>query len=154
MNIDVGRSILIIAVCAACTFAERLFPFVIFRGREVPEVVRYLGKILPTAIIATLTVYCLRGASFGSIGGFAPALIAVAVTVALHLWKRNTLISVAGGTACFSSWTARRRRAFFPSICRPCTSVPLPSPATKASTARRAPAASCSGRSLPRSSRR
>ena len=68
MNIDVGRSILIIAVCAACTFAERLFPFVIFRGREVPEVVRYLGKILPTAIIATLTIYCLRGASFGSLG--------------------------------------------------------------------------------------
>lgn len=101
MNIDVGRSILIIAVCAACTFAERLFPFVIFRGREVPEVVCYLGKILPTAIIATLTVYCLRGASFGSVGGFAPALIAVAVTVALHLWKRNTLISVAGGTACY-----------------------------------------------------
>mgnify|MGYP002702941112 CR=1 FL=1 len=93
MNIDVGRSILIIAVCAACTFAERLFPFVIFRGREVPEVVRYLGKILPTAIIATLTVYCLRGASFGS--------LAVAVTVALHLWKRNTLISVVGGTACY-----------------------------------------------------
>ena len=101
MNIDVGRSILIIAVCAACTFAERLFPFVIFRGREVPEVVRYLGKILPTAIIATLTVYCLRGASFGSLGGFAPSLIAVAVTVALHLWKRNTLISVVGGTACY-----------------------------------------------------
>ena len=43
MNIDVGRSILIIAVCAACTFAERLFPFVIFRVRDVPEVVRFLG---------------------------------------------------------------------------------------------------------------
>ena len=74
--------------------------------RDIPrargaEVVRYLGKILPTAIIATLTVYCLRGASFGSLGGFAPSLIAVAVTVALHLWKRNTLISVVGGTACY-----------------------------------------------------
>ena len=82
MNIDVGRSILIIAVCAACTFAERLFPV-----RDIPRARgaggRALsGKILPTAIIATLTVYCLRGASFGDLGGFAPSLIAVAVTVA------------------------------------------------------------------------
>lgn len=59
------------------------------------------GEDPATAIIATLTVYCLRGASFGSLGGFAPSLIAVAVTVALHLWKRNTLISVVGGTACY-----------------------------------------------------
>ena len=101
MSIDTGRSILIIAVCAACTFAERLLPFVIFRGRDVPQVVRYLGRILPTAIIATLTVYCLRGVSFGSLDGFMPSLIAVAITVCLHLWKHNTLISVVGGTACY-----------------------------------------------------
>ena len=73
----------------------------IFRGREVPDVVRYLGRILPTAIIAALTVYCLRSVSFGALSGFAPSLIAVAVTVALHLWKHNTLISVVGGTACY-----------------------------------------------------
>lgn len=101
MSIDVGRSIIIIAICAACTFAERLFPFVIFRGREVPEVVRYLGRILPTAIIATLCVYCLRSTSFTALRGFAPSVIAVAVTAGLHLWKRNTLISVVGGTVCY-----------------------------------------------------
>lgn len=101
MSIDIGRSILIIAVCAVCTFAERLLPFVIFRGRDVPQVVRYLGRILPTAIIATLTVYCLRSVSLGSLDGFMPSLLAVAATVCLHLWKHNTLISVVGGTACY-----------------------------------------------------
>ena len=99
MNIDVGRSILIIAVCSLCTFAERLLPFAVFGRRAVPDVVRYLGKILPMAVIAALTVYCLRGISFASAAGCVPALAAAAVTAALHLWRGRTLISVVGGTA-------------------------------------------------------
>lgn len=100
MNIDVGRSILIIAVCSLCTFAERLLPFAVFGRRAVPDVVRYLGKILPMAVIAALTVYCLRGISFASAAGCVPAL-AAAVTAALHLWRGRTLISVVGGTAVY-----------------------------------------------------
>ena len=101
MNIDVGRSILIIAVCSLCTFAERLLPFAVFGRRDVPGVVRYLGKILPMAVIAALTVYCLRGISFDSVAGFVPALAAAAVTAALHLWRGSTLLSVVGGTAAY-----------------------------------------------------
>ena len=101
MPISPMQSVLIMFVCAVCTFSERLLPFAIFREGKTPKIVEYLGKILPTAIMATLVVYCLRGTSFGSIGGFLPQLIAVAITAALHLWRRNTLISVLGGTVTY-----------------------------------------------------
>lgn len=101
MTLSVGHSVLIIFVCAVCTQLERALPFLIFRGRPVPKVVRYLGEILPMAVMATLVVYCLRGITFTAAENFAPQLIAVAMTAGLHLWKRNTLLSIFGGTACY-----------------------------------------------------
>lgn len=95
------RTLIIILLCAAVTFGERYLPFALFRKREVPDVVRYLGKILPMAVIATLVVYCLRGTDFSSLPGFVPPLSAAAITVLLHLWKKSTLLSVAGGTAVY-----------------------------------------------------
>ena len=95
------QSIAIIAVCALCTLFERAFPFLIFRGKEVPEIIRYLGRVLPMAIMATLVMYCLKGISFSSAAGFAPMLIASAVTAILHIWKRNTMLSIFGGTVCY-----------------------------------------------------
>lgn len=101
MPVSVIRSIIIILVCAACTFAERLLPFLVFRKDTSSPIVSYLGKALPAAIMATLVVYCLRSTNFFSVGGFLPQLIAVAVTAGLHLWKRNTLISVFVGTVVY-----------------------------------------------------
>ena len=101
MAISTTESIMIIAVCAICTFAERALPFIIFRGKEVPEIVRYLGRILPMAIMATLVIYCIKGISFASVAGWAPILIASAATVVLHLWKSNTMLSIFGGTVCY-----------------------------------------------------
>ena len=98
MPISVEQSILIIGICAVCTFGERLLPFLIFRKGEIPSLIRYLGKVLPLAIMATLVVYCLRGTSFDTYANFMPQIVAVAVTVVLHLWKGNTLLSVFGGT--------------------------------------------------------
>ena len=95
------QSIAIIAVCGICTLLERALPFLIFSGRAVPEPVRYLGRVLPMAIMATLVIYCLKGISFSSAAGFAPLLIASAVTAILHLWKRSTLISIFCGTVCY-----------------------------------------------------
>jgi len=63
--------------------------------------VRYLGNILPVAVMATLVIYCLRAVDLSSWAGFMPQLIAVAVTAGLHFWKGNTLLSVTGGTVCY-----------------------------------------------------
>ena len=101
MLISVEQSILIIGICAGCTFLERLLPFLIFRKGEIPSLIRYLGKVLPLAIMATLVVYCLRGTTFNAVSNCIPQIVAVAVTVMLHLWKRNTLLSVLGGTVIY-----------------------------------------------------
>ena len=94
-----GEIVAIIAVCALCTLLERALPFLIFSRKQVPEYINYLGRVLPAAIICTLTFYCLRNISFGEASAWAPQIIASAVTVLLHLWKRNTMLSIVGGTA-------------------------------------------------------
>lgn len=101
MSISPSQSILIIAVCALCTFLERALPFLVFGTRPVPDIVRYLGRVLPMAVMATLVVYCIRGISFTSAGTFLPELTGIAVVVALHLWRRNTFLSIVGGAAVY-----------------------------------------------------
>ncbi|MBE5807303.1 MAG: branched-chain amino acid transporter AzlD [Clostridiales bacterium] len=94
--------LLAVLICAACTLLLRAVPFLLFRGRrDLPPAMRRLAVKLPPAIIAVLVVYCMKGLP-GSDGGTAAAtLIAAAVVVALHLWKRNTLVSIAAGTAVY-----------------------------------------------------
>lgn len=91
--------ILMIAVAGTCTFATRLFPFALFGGKkEVPKFIKYLGDVLPVAILGILIVYCLRDFEKGSINYILPQIIAVALTAGIHLWKKNTLFSIAVGT--------------------------------------------------------
>ena len=89
----------LVAVMAAVTFLTRALPFLLFgRGGDPPRVVLYLGKFLPPAVIAMLIVYCYRNVSFASPGGWAPGLIAGTVVVILHVWKKNDMLSIVGGT--------------------------------------------------------
>ena len=91
-----------IAVMAVITFLTRALPFLLFdRGESPPKLVLYLGRVLPPAIIAMLIIYCLRGVSFLTPGGWAPQLLCVGVVVALHLWKHNNLLSIFGGTVLY-----------------------------------------------------
>ena len=88
-----------IAVMAVVTFLTRALPFLLFdRGSSPPKLVLYLGRVLPPAIIAMLIIYCLKDLSFLSLGGWAPQLLSVAAVVALHLWKKNNLLSIFCGT--------------------------------------------------------
>lgn len=96
------HSVLVVAVVAIVTIALRFLPFLIFgEKRKIPEVILYLGKVLPYAIMGMLVIYCLRGITTGDVGAGIVQMIACAVVVALHLWKRNTLISIIGGTAVY-----------------------------------------------------
>ena len=91
---------LTIAVCTAATMLTRFLPFLIFssKDQQPPEVVRYLGRVLPAAIFGMLIVYCLKSVTpFAGSHGI-PEAIALALTVALHKWKHQTLVSIAGGT--------------------------------------------------------
>ncbi|MCQ2430955.1 MAG: AzlD domain-containing protein [Clostridia bacterium] len=86
---------------AGVTALLRFLPFLIFNGRNTPKVVSYLGEVLPYAIMGMLVVYCLRSVSFGQPSGWLPALLASAATAGLHLWRKNTLVSIVGGTAVY-----------------------------------------------------
>ena len=88
-----------IALCALATMLTRFLPFLLFSSRRpTPKYVRYLGRALPPAIFGMLVVYCLKNVSIVSGSHGLPELIAIAVTVGLPLWKRQTLLSIAGGT--------------------------------------------------------
>lgn len=96
------HDILLIAVAVLVTMATRFLPFQIFgEKRKTPPIIEYLGKVLPCAIMGMLVVYCLKDVSFLSAPFGLPELIACVVVAALHVWKRNSLLSIGGGTVCY-----------------------------------------------------
>lgn len=93
---------LVVAVIAIVTFLLRSIPFMMFGGkRKTPAFIIYLSDVLPYAIMGMLVVYCLRNTNFLAPSHGLPELIACAAVVGLHLWKRNTLLSIALGTALY-----------------------------------------------------
>lgn len=97
-----SHAALIILVSGAVTLTLRFLPFLIFGGKkETPPYIVYLGKVLPYAIMGMLVIYCLRDVSFARAAEFLPELIACAVVVLAHIWKRNTLLSIISGTVCY-----------------------------------------------------
>jgi len=91
-----------VAVTALITAALRFLPFLVFGGKkQTPAYISYLGKVLPYAIMGMLVVFCLKNVSFVAAPHGIPELISGIVVVLLHLWKRNTLISIVTGTVCY-----------------------------------------------------
>ena len=93
------HALALIAVMALATLFTRALPFLLFdrRGREIPPVILYLGRVLPPAIMAMLVVYCLKDVSFRTLSGWLPAALAAAAVAVLHRWRHNTLLSIFGG---------------------------------------------------------
>ena len=101
MSIDL-HGMALVAIVAAVTMFIRFLPFVVFGGgRPTPRFITYLAGMLPCAIMAMLVVYCLKSVNFIHPTHALPELISCAVVVLLHLWKRNTMLSITGGTACY-----------------------------------------------------
>ena len=102
MPISPLRSILIILVTSVFTFLTRFIPFAVFpKDKPIPKVIQYLGKALPPAVIGMLVIYCFKSAKILSSPFGLPELIAGVVVVALHLWKRNNLLSIGVGTVLY-----------------------------------------------------
>lgn len=96
------QQIITIAMCVLGTMATRFLPFIIFNEkRRTPEFVQYLGKFLPSAVFGMLVIYCLKNVNLLNGTHGLPEGIAILVTGVLHYWKRNMLISIAGGTICY-----------------------------------------------------
>ena len=87
---------------ALATALTRFLPFWIFRpGKPVPTFVKRLQVLLPSAIIGLLVVYCLRNVDLLAGNHGLPEGIAIAAIFLLHLWRKNTLLSIAGGTTIY-----------------------------------------------------
>ena len=97
-----AQALIIIAILAFGTVLTRILPFVFFPNAEsAPRYVYYLGKMLPRAAIGLLVVYCLRHIEFAAAPHGIPEVISIIVVAALHIWKKNTLMSIAAGTVVY-----------------------------------------------------
>ena len=102
MPLTTVQILAIILAVSLGTQMTRWLPFLLFPdSKQPPTVVLYLGKVLPPAMMGLLVVYCFKNVSWLSGSHGAPELLATAAVVGLHLWKKNVLLSIAGGTALY-----------------------------------------------------
>lgn len=96
------QQIITIAMVVLGTMLTRFLPFLIFpSGKPTPKYIQYLGKALPGAVFGLLVVYCLKNVSVFTGSHGIPELISILLVIGLHLWKRQMLLSIAGGTICY-----------------------------------------------------
>ena len=102
MTVSTLTAIEMTVAVALVTLFTRAVPFLFFGGkRGVPKIIGYLGKVLPSAIVAAIVVFCLKDVDFANTPYGAPYLLAIVVTVMLHKAFKQTLISILGGTVTF-----------------------------------------------------
>lgn len=96
------QQIITIGMVIFGTALTRFLPFLIFPAdKPTPKYIRYLGRVLPAAVFGLLIVYCLRNVNFFTGDHGLPEIISIGIVIALHLWKKQMLLSIAGGTICY-----------------------------------------------------
>ncbi len=95
-----GSAGILVAAMAVVTMLTRFLPFIAFR-KKTPPYVAYLGKMLPSAIIGMLVVYCLKDVTLNAAPFGLYELAASACVVLLQIWKRNALVSILAGTVVY-----------------------------------------------------
>lgn len=99
MTMTIGQAIITILAVVLGTMVTRFLPFIIFPADKTPPAyIKYLGKVLPYAVIGLLVVYCLKDVSLFHGNHGIPETISIIGIIILHTWKRNTLLSIAAGT--------------------------------------------------------
>lgn len=92
----------VISAVAAVTWLTRGLPYLMFGGKkQIPPIITYLGSVLPPAIMIILVIYCLRNIHIASYPYGLTEMISIGLITALHLWKRNTILSITAGTFCY-----------------------------------------------------
>ncbi|MHB8129401.1 MAG: branched-chain amino acid transporter permease [Mobilitalea sp.] len=98
MNYTVPQLIMFFGLVILGTIITRALPFLLFpEHREIPKYIKYLSNILPYTIIGMLVVYCLKDINFTTAPFAIPEAISIAIIAVLHIWKKNTLLSIGGG---------------------------------------------------------
>ena len=96
------QQIITVAMVVLGTAATRFLPFLVFpAGKPTPKYIQYLGKVLPAAVFGLLVIYCLKVVDIPGGNHWIPELISIVLVIVLHVWKRQMLLSIAGGTICY-----------------------------------------------------
>ncbi len=96
------HDVMLIVVITLVTMATRFLPFLIFgEKRKTPAIITYLGQVLPFAIMGMLVVCCMKDVAFLSPPFGIPEILGCVIVALLHLWKRNSLLSIGVGTVCY-----------------------------------------------------
>ena len=99
---SVSEFMITVVILGLSVQLTRALPFFVFRDTSsLPKIIEYLGKVLPAAMMGLLVIYCFKDYDFTSMISILPAVIAAIVVVVLHVYKRNTVLSIAIGTACY-----------------------------------------------------
>ncbi|MDF2540921.1 MAG: putative rane protein [Herbinix sp.] len=99
MKLSTDQLFIFFGIIALVTLLTRLLPFLLFpEKKEIPKYIKYLADVLPYTIIGMLVVYCLKNISFTGSTHAIPEIISISVIVVLHLWKKNTLLSIGVGS--------------------------------------------------------
>lgn len=99
MPMTLTQQIITIAMVVLGTMLTRFLPFLLFpAGKPTPKYIQYLGRVLPASVFGLLVIYCLKNVSVFTGSHGIPELLAILLVVVLHLWKRQMLLSIAGGT--------------------------------------------------------
>lgn len=102
MTMTLTQQFITIGVVVLGTMLTRFLPFLIFPPQKpTPKYIQYLGKVLPSAVFGLLIIYCLKDVDLTAGSHGIPELISIALVILLHLWKRQMLLSIAGGTVCY-----------------------------------------------------
>ncbi len=97
-----SQQIVTAAMVVFGTMLTRFLPFLLFpAGKPTPKYIQYLGNVLPSAVFGLLVIYCLKNVSLFTRNHGIPELISILLVIVLHLWKRQMLVSIAGGTVCY-----------------------------------------------------
>ncbi len=98
----ISQQMITIAMVILGTVLTRFLPFLLFpAGKETPKYIRYLGRVLPSAVFGLLVIYCLKNVNIVTGSHGIPELLSIGAVVALHFWKRQMLLSIAGGTVMY-----------------------------------------------------
>jgi len=99
MNYTTTQLIIFFSIVTLTTLLTRALPFLLFPEKKaIPKYIKYLADVLPYTIIGMLVIYCLKDISFTGATHAFPEMISIAVIIILHLWKKNILLSIGGGT--------------------------------------------------------
>jgi len=95
---DLNKILTGIAVIGGVTLFTRILPFLFFRKRQPPAMLLLIEEYIPPMVMVILVIYSVKDVAFTSFPYGLPEIAAMVLVAVLHLWKRNALISIFGGT--------------------------------------------------------